>query len=184
MNNSKLSKNDSIYKMILTGLMIALICVATMIIKIPVPMTEGYVHLGDTMIFMAAIMLGKIRGGLAAGIGSALGDLFAGYAAWIPWTLGIKFLMGFIAGILIERLWHKTAFGNIIAMVIAGLEMVVGYYVAASVMYGNWILPIASIPWNIGQFAIGIILSIVIILLLKNTPIAAIIEENVDKCKI
>ena len=43
-------KNDKTYKIVMTGLMMCLVMVATMIIRIPIPATEGYVHLGDAAI--------------------------------------------------------------------------------------------------------------------------------------
>lgn len=171
MKSGKTFKNEPVMQMVATALVMALICVATMIIKIPIPMTEGYVHLGDAMIFLGVLILGKNRGALAAGIGSALGDLFAGYAAWIPWTLGIKFLMAFIMGFAIEKAAGKFPLVEVLAMILAGIEMVAGYYVAASLMTGNWVVPLASIPWNIGQFVMGIVLAVIFAAVLEKTPV-------------
>ena len=43
----------------------------------PVPFTRGYIHLGDSMIFIAAILFGWRVGALAGGLGSALADVVA-----------------------------------------------------------------------------------------------------------
>ena len=59
-------------KLVLTALMVCLVLLATYIIKIPSPFTQGYVHLGDTMIFLSVLLLGKKGGAAAAGLGSAL----------------------------------------------------------------------------------------------------------------
>ena len=80
-------RNDNTNKIVLTGLMMCLVTVATMFIKVPVPFTQGYVHLGDSMIFLSVLVLGKRNGVIAAGVGSALGDILGGYAFWAPWTL-------------------------------------------------------------------------------------------------
>ncbi len=173
MERKRQASNYTVKNIVITALVMALICVATMIIKIPVPMTEGYVHLGDAMIFLGVLILGKNQGALAAGVGSALGDLIGGYPAWIPWTLGIKFIMAFLMGLVIEKSISKQAFIKIFAMIIGGIEMVAGYYLAASIMYSNWIVPIGSIPWNIGQFVMGIILAVLLAAMLENTPIGA-----------
>lgn len=66
--------------MVMTALMMCLVMIATMFIKVPIPFTQGYVHLGDSMIFLAVLILGKKSGALAAGAGSALGDIIGGYA--------------------------------------------------------------------------------------------------------
>lgn len=52
--------------------MIALVCITTMVIQIPIPMTEGYVNIGDSIIFVASILFGPIPGMIAGGLGSAL----------------------------------------------------------------------------------------------------------------
>ena len=65
-------------KMILTALMAAFTCIATMIIKIPTP-TLGYIHLGDGLVLLCGFMLGPAPGALAAGTGSMFADIFSGY---------------------------------------------------------------------------------------------------------
>lgn len=171
-------RSEKTNTIVMTGLMMCLVTVSTMFIKIPVPMTQGYVHLGDSMIFLSVLVLGKKKGALSAGIGSALGDLLGGYAAWIPWTLAIKGIMALIMGAALEHLEKKgkidetgkmSAF-QILAMAVAGVEMCFGYYVAASVMYGNWKAPLLSVPWNIGQFAVGIVIASIIATALYKTP--------------
>lgn len=90
-------------KTILTGLMMALVTVATMVFIIPVPFTSGYIHLGDSMIFLSVLILGYRYGAVASGVGSALADIFVGYANWAPWTLCIKGIMALMMGLAIEK---------------------------------------------------------------------------------
>ena len=94
-------------KLVLTALMTCLVLLATYMIRIPSPFTQGYVHLGDTMIFLSVLVLGKKGGAAAAGLGSGLCDLLGGYAAYAPWTFIIKGLMGFIMVVFIERALKK-----------------------------------------------------------------------------
>ena len=58
----------SLKKLVLKALFIALVTVSTMIIQIPVPMTEGYIHFGDSMIFLIAVFFGRRNGAIAGGI--------------------------------------------------------------------------------------------------------------------
>jgi len=90
-------------KIILTGLMMALVTIATMILMVPVPFTNGYIHLGDSMIFLSVLILGWRYGAVASGVGSALADIFSGYVQWAPWTLCIKGLMALLMGLAIEK---------------------------------------------------------------------------------
>ena len=149
------------------ALMTCLVIVSTMFIKLPIPMTSGYVHLGDSMIFLSVLILGKKNGSIAAGVGSAMGDILGGYAMWAPWTLVIKFVMAWILGMFVETFGKK---GEIIGMVIAGAEMTAGYYVASSMMYGSWIVTLMDIPWNVGQFAVGMAIAGVLYEALVKTP--------------
>ena len=158
---------ERVVNLVMMGLMTCLVIVATMFIRIPIPMTQGYVHLGDSMIFLAVLILGKKNGSLAAGVGSAMGDILGGYAMWAPWTLVIKFVMAWILGIFVEHFEKK---GTIAGMAVAGIEMTAGYYVASSLMYGSWIVTLADIPWNIGQFVVGMIIAGVLYEALIKTP--------------
>ena len=96
-------KNASLRKIIFAALMAALTTVATMIIRIPTP-TQGYIHLGDGMVLLCGALLGPGLGALAAGIGSMLSDLFAGYMSYVPGTFVIKALTAMVGGWLYLRL--------------------------------------------------------------------------------
>jgi uncharacterized membrane protein len=87
------------YKLTLTGLMTAAVTVATMAIMIPVPNTGGYIHAGDSMVFLSVLVLGWRYGAFAAGVGSALADVLSGYMLWAPSTLIIKTLMAVLMGL-------------------------------------------------------------------------------------
>ena len=55
-------------KLVYAALFAALTCVMTMIVKIPVPATGGYVNLGDCVVLLAGWVLGPMYGGAAAGL--------------------------------------------------------------------------------------------------------------------
>ena len=74
----------------LLGLFTALVAVSTMIIRVPIPQTNGYMNLGDSMVLLTAIFFGPVGGFIAGGIGSALADILGGYPQWAIWTLIIK----------------------------------------------------------------------------------------------
>lgn len=104
-------------KLTLTGLMTAAVTVATIAIIIPVPYTGGYIHAGDSMIFLSVLLLGWKRGAFAAGVGSALADILSGYTQWAPATLCIKTLMAVIMGLVLTQ----AAKGNKARVAIAAL---------------------------------------------------------------
>lgn len=108
-------------KLVTTGLMTALITVSTMVIAIPVPFTNGYIHMGDSMIFLAVLILGWKHGAFAAGVGSALADLFLGYVHWAPWTLCIKGLMAVVMGLIIQQCMNNKKITALYSIVIAAI---------------------------------------------------------------
>ena len=98
-------KNETIRKLVLSAMFAALCCVATMIVQIPT--VAGYTNLGECMCLLAGLVLGPWYGFFAAGIGSGLADLLAGYAHYVPGTFLIKGLVALIAALLLRPLLKK-----------------------------------------------------------------------------
>lgn len=103
---TKLHKYFTTRNIALTGILAAAIFVLTKFISIPIPSPLGKTALsvGNAMCILSALLFGPITGGLAAGIGNALVDLSD--PAWAPefWITFInKFLMAFVAGIIMHR---------------------------------------------------------------------------------
>ena len=169
--------NLKTFRLVLTALMMCLIMVAILFIRVPIPFTQGYVHLGDAMIFLAVLVLGWKYGAAAAALGGMLGDIVGGFAAWAPWTFVIKGIMALILGLIIAKASKnedisdkKFMLVEILGMIAAGLFMAAGSYVAEGIMYGNWVAPALGVPWNIGQFVVGMILAAVMAAALSKTP--------------
>lgn len=164
------SRSNKIHNLTIAGLLTALVAVSTMMIKIPVLSTEGYIHLGDSMIFLSAIMFGKKKGAIAGGLGSALADLLLGYTHWIIPTLIIKGIMGYGIGVIADQ-ENDNAINirNIIALVFGASWMIFGYFIAGGIMKGNFIISATSIPANSVQGFVGALLFIPIGIALKKT---------------
>jgi uncharacterized membrane protein len=173
-------------QLVFSAIMMCLITIATMFIRVPIPFTQGYAHLGDAMIFLAVLILGWRYGAVVAGIGSMLADILGGYAVWAPWTLCIKAGMAIIMGIFIARALKKERsqrfllFVEVIGMILAGIWMSGGYYIAEAVIYGNWATPALAIPWNIGQFTVGMVVAITLAAALYKTSAAKFFEYRLD----
>jgi uncharacterized membrane protein len=92
--------------------------------------------------------------------------LIGGWYVWVPFTLVIKGLEGFLAGsIMVLDDEEKGAKKKIVAWIVAGSEMVVGYFLVQYYMYGLG-AALTELPFNILQMVaagiIGIPLSIVV----------------------
>lgn len=163
--------------LVLTAMMMCIIIVAIFVLRIPIPFTQGYVNLSDGIIFIAIGLLDKKHSVAAASLGSMMGDILGGFAMWAPWTFFIKGIMALITVLLIgvfadkcESPKAKLA-ARIIAMICGGLFMVFGYFIAEGIMYGNWVVAALGVPWNIGQFCVGIILALIITASLKKAGV-------------
>ena len=161
--------NIKAYDIATTAMMTCIIMVSIALFRIPILFTQGYVNLSDAMVFMAVIILGWKYGAVAAGMGSLLGDLLSGFPMWAPWSLGIKAMMAIIFGMIIQSVAARHAVSNrrfitveILGMIVAGLAMCAGYYFAEGIMYGNWVVALWGIPWNVGQFSLGAVLAVVL----------------------
>ncbi|HDJ26955.1 MAG TPA: hypothetical protein ENF35_01395 [Aciduliprofundum sp.] len=86
-----------------TSVFTVLVFAATAVIAVYQPFTGGYVNLGESMIYLAALISGPLVAGLAGGVGAALADLALGYAIFAPGTLVIKMAEGIVVGHLARR---------------------------------------------------------------------------------
>lgn len=143
------------------AVMSALVAIGTLIVQIPNTM-GGYFNIGDVMIFVAALTFGPFVGGFAGGVGSAIADIigFPGFA--LP-TLIIKGLEGLISGFLTNQ---KMVYRDILAVVVAGCEMVTGYFLVEVYLWGLGGALAEVIP-NIAQISVGGILGVPIALILR-----------------
>lgn len=151
-------KTQKLSKVVAAALFAAIICVATFIIQIPSPATGGYVNLGDCFVLIAGIYLGYGYGALAAGLGSALADLLAGYAQYAPATFIIKALMAIVAYAVFKAICSKS---NTLAKITCGLVaeaiMVLGYFGYEAVILKYGMSAAGSILPNVIQGFAGVV---------------------------
>ena len=154
-------------KIVMAALMAALACAATMIIKIPSPL-KGYLNLGDCVVLLAGWTLSPVYGFFAAGIGSALADIFSGYVTYAPITFVIKGLMSLIAFYGFKLLYKKLPDfpSRIISGIAAESVMILGYYVFEGFIYG-FVPSLINIPANAVQGIAGLILGVILMNLLR-----------------
>lgn len=112
-----------------------LVYAATIALQVYQPTTGGYFNVGESMIYLAAIVSTPLVAGVAGGVGAALADLSTGYAIFAPGTLVIKFIEGYVAGILVRRL--KRLHGLLPAVVTVLVYFVVFTFISATLWSGG-----------------------------------------------
>lgn len=157
--------------LIITSMLIALIFISTAFLnfRLPIAANGGLVHMGTAMLFIASILFGPKKGALAGAIGMGLFDMIGGWLLWTPITIIARGLQGYIVG---KIAWFQGRKGNSIALnitatIVSVPFMIAIYYIGESIIYGNWITPLASIPGDIVQSVLGILIAIPICVALK-----------------
>lgn len=128
----------SVYDMAVVGVMAAIIFALTYFVKIEFPTPAGPVMLkiANAFCLLAGILFGGLKGGLAAGFGSMLFDLFdPKYITDAPFTFIRFFLMAFICGIIVCSKTEKlnTIWKYIIGGAAGSLFSVLFYFVQSIV---------------------------------------------------
>ena len=159
------------------SIMAAITFIATSVIHIPTFM--GVLHLGDSMIFLSAILFGRKKSAIASAVGMCLFDLMTGYTMWAPFTFVIKGVMGYIAGTIAYRKdYNGNNFSNnLFAFIVAGIWMIVAYYLGGAIILTfiskefalnqALLISLKDIPTNILQVIGGIVLALPLITALK-----------------
>ena len=174
-------KAFSLYDIVMIGLMAAVVFVVTMFlsIRIPTPTGTTMIKLANAFVLLCGLLLGPVRGGLAAGIGSMMADLIGGYMAWVPGTFAIKALTALLGGWLYHRMTGK-GMNTITRVVLCGIPaeiiMDLGYFVyevGMEVVMGSSMGAAAAavvlgVPMNIVQGIAGIIVGAVLLPVLSH----------------
>ncbi len=151
-------KRQELRNIVAAGIFAALICIVTYFVKFPLPQISrgAYINLGDTMIYIVAALINPVYAMLAAGIGSGLADLLYGGGIYIPATVIIKGVMGYVCAKIMNRGQFPA---YIIACVTGGIIMVLGYGLFETALYGLK-AALASSIFNLIQLAGGVIIAL------------------------
>lgn len=162
-----MAQKNELSKMILVAIFIAITTVATIFIQIPIPSGSGFVNSGDGVLMLGALILGPLPGLIIGSIGSALADVFLGYAFYAPFTLIIKGLEGWLCGYI----YHKSE-RIILASFLSGGLMAGGYWIADSILY-NTATATLALPFNLIQGIVGALIAILLYI-----PIRRAIQQS------
>lgn len=149
----------------LDGMFVALTLVFTAFVNIQIPSfggAGGLIHLGNVPLFIAAMLYGKRTGTLAGGLGMGLFDILSGWALWAPCTIITCGLMGFAVGSICTK-W-KGYLAKVVAMIVALGIKLLGYYVFEAFIMGNGMAAaLKSVPGNIIQVVMAMIIVMIFI---------------------
>lgn len=150
-----MKENIKTRNLVITALFAALIYVITAFLHIPTGFNGGYIHLGDILIYLSAVLLPTPYAMISAAIGAGLSDALSGGMLWVLPTIIIKPVMVLFFTSKDNNIICKR---NISAVFLAGIVGWLGYYLAGAIISGNFIAPLATFFMELIQpIASGII---------------------------
>lgn len=158
-----MQNKKSLLKITYTAIFTAIIILAITVIKFSTGLGEGYIHLGDSVIYLTACVLPFPYCIVAGTLGGALADIFSGFAVWAIPTAVIKMLNALPFAIICKKyksskiLCKKT----IIMTVVSGIITILGYFVAECILYSVASATLSLIGNTIQAVASGIIFIII-----------------------
>ncbi len=156
MNNSN---RVSTKRIVLVGLLAALTCVGSALrIKVPEVVGTSAFHLGNILCALSGVLLGPWLGGLAAGLGSAVYDMFDPIYIRDCWlTFLMKGAYGVLAGLVIRSGKGTWGYGKATLATVVGAVSYALLYFAKTFFYNGillhgltadaaWLTVISKIP--------------------------------------
>lgn len=139
-------KNNKITLMCMAGVFTALVFVVTAYLHIPT--NNGYIHVGDGIIYLAACLLPWPYAMVVGAGGALLADCLTGFAIWAPASVVVKALTALL---FTSKKDSIITLRNSLALLPAALVCAGGYYLYEALLYGNFVAPLAGIPASITQ---------------------------------
>ncbi len=153
--------DKKIRTMVMAAVLAALACVATMVVQIPSPM-NGYVNLGDCFVLLSGWLLGPWWGAAAGGIGFHAGGSAAGLRPLCAGYAGHQGPDGAGGRTGLQGL-RPQEHSHVVSGVVSEVIMVAGYFGYAALLLGKGIGAAASIPGNLVQGAVGLVIGLLLL---------------------
>ena len=127
--------------MCLSGVFATLVFVVTAYLHIPT--YNGYVHVGDGFIFLAACLLPLPYSVFVGAIGAMLADLLTGFAIWAPGSMVIKALVALLFSSKGKKI---LTLRNTLMLIPAAVISIAGYYFYEVLITGSFLASLSGIP--------------------------------------
>lgn len=119
------NRSDRTLRIVIAAMFAAMIAVMTAFVKFNT--VGGYIHLGDSMIYLAASFLPLPYAVAAAALGGGIADLLTGYVDVAVYTVIIKALNALFFSSKSDRLLTRR---NALMTIPSGLVTIVGYSIS------------------------------------------------------
>jgi uncharacterized membrane protein len=134
---------------------------AISLIILPSP-TGGYTHIGDFVVFMAALLFGYRVGGFVGVIGALAVDLFTGYPRWFV-SIPAHGLEGFVPGLM----KNKPFAMQVIGCIVGGFLMATTYFLVNIYIKGIALAVISYARDLFVQAGLSIVVALIVVKTVK-----------------
>lgn len=152
-------KSNSLLLTVQAALFAAFAVVFTLLVRIPIGLNGGYVHIGDAVIYLAAATLPLPYAMAAGAIAGGLSDVLAGVPMWALASVPIKAMLCLCFS---SRAPKLLTLRNGLATAGAAVITCGGYYVAEWLIFGTGWAPLISVLENAGQALASAILFLIL----------------------
>lgn len=173
-----MTSNLNIKQVIITGIMAALVFLGTYVTRIEVPLFGGRTifHLGNMFCLVAALLFGKRCGAFAGAIGMSTFDIISGsFIVYFPFTFILKFIVGFVCGLIIERnIWKLSSKKlNLLAVFVALLinvifSPVISIFIKTVIYNLNFYVSVVATMGSIISVIVNAVLSGILAIFISN----------------
>ena len=125
-----------------------------------IPVPGGHLYLCDLIICTAALILDPFAAFVVGGVGSFLGDMI-----FYPLPMIVSLVTHGLQAVVISLIAHhkKESFSkSLIATIVGGVIMVVGYTLGKTFVYSTFEYAMIKLPYEIAQAVIGIVGSLLL----------------------
>ena len=146
-----------------TAIFTTMIVLATSVLKFSTGLGEGYIHLGDSVIYLAACLLPFPYCLIAGALGGALADIISGFAIWSIPTMIIKMLNILPFALICKKYKSIKILSKQTALitVVSGIVTILGYFIAECILYSVASATLSLIGNTIQAVASGIIFIVI-----------------------
>ena len=139
----------------------ALYAVMIIIANVPSP-TGGMTHIGDVIVFIAALLFGYKVGGLVGIVGAVAADLFVGYPRWF-----VSVLAHGLEGLIPGFAKNKPLPIQVLLCIVGGFLMATTYFLVNIFIKGYPLAIISYMRDLFGQAGISIIVALIVVGIIK-----------------
>ncbi len=150
--------------MCMTGLFCALVFVVTAYLHIPT--VNGYIHVGDGLIYLAACILPLPCAVFVGAGGALLADCLTGFAIWAPGSVIIKSLG---AALFSSKSKKIITVRNLLALLPATVICIGGYYLYEALIFWNFVSPLSGLLASLTQSVASAVLFVLVGLSIDRT---------------